>query len=256
MPVRMSSSCLSSGTPWGFLISRPSSGLILVNLVTSVLRSIVSPMSGENADHPLQVLFRSLAAITLIHLFFGIHWSMLESDGLIAYLGRLFGTVLSSLSDEMRSLAGLGYTGGSSVGLLKRHIAVIILLGGLMSNVIGAAVTYVEREAVGDRDLHAVCGDLHIAAAVDRVPEEPQPSECARNRGIHLRQQPDLYIRHRRMHGRAQPCAHERADPQCRWIKDDTERGHPENGRQLGKIQGREQQTCHACYCPSESCDC
>ena len=127
------------------IVRAVSIGLILVNLVTSVLRSIASPMSGENAEHPLQVLFRSLAAIALIHLFFGIHWSMLESDGLIAYLGRLFGTVLSSLSDEVRSLAGLGYTGGSSVGLLKRHIAVIILLGGLMSNVIGAAVTYVER---------------------------------------------------------------------------------------------------------------
>ena len=127
------------------IVRAVSIGLILVNLVTSVLRSIVSPMSGENAEHPLQVLFRSLAAIALIHLFFGIHWSMLESDGLIAYLGRLFGTVLSSLSDEVRLLAGLGYSGGSSVGLLKRHIAVIILLGGLMSNVIGAAVTYVER---------------------------------------------------------------------------------------------------------------
>lgn len=121
--------------------------VIALQLVIGIMKSMMAPMTGENTENPWQVLARCLTAGFLIVFFFGVSiGENYRAPGAIELFGKAMSSALSYLSGPYdTAFASAQGIGGAFVSGPKTHIAIIILLGGMLAGVIGAAITYIER---------------------------------------------------------------------------------------------------------------
>lgn len=121
--------------------------VIALQLVIGIMKSMMAPVTGENTESPWQVLARCLTAGFLIIFFFGVSiGENYRAPGAIELFGKAMSSALSYLSGPYdTAFASAQGIGGAFVSGPKTHIAIIILLGGMLAGVISAAITYIER---------------------------------------------------------------------------------------------------------------
>ena len=121
-------------------------GTVILLMVTSVVRSFVSPFTGDDALNPVQSGLRAVITIILILAIFGTGFSQGQSriyyDGLLSLIGKWFGTILSKVG----AIPERGLTHLFSFKLNPvEYIAGILLELAVLTSIIGAALQYVER---------------------------------------------------------------------------------------------------------------
>lgn len=135
-------------------------GMLLIMLAIGVLRSILSPITGENVESPWQVLFNTIIAYFLICLLFGTDFlssSFTETaegyrygkyfaGGLLADFGRIFSDFMSS-AFELAKSSTLSFTPDASARWenTTQYLGTIILAAGIMGSVISGAIAIIER---------------------------------------------------------------------------------------------------------------
>lgn len=120
-------------------------GLMLLILVISIIRYIQSPLTGDKADPPWTVVARMAVAVFLKSLIFGTGLSFTgwAEDGLLGEIGKVMGTVLSSLTFSREKFQLID---ASMLDIHQQYyIAAVILSASLITAVILAGVSYIER---------------------------------------------------------------------------------------------------------------
>lgn len=129
-------------------------GILVLIVVVTGIKSIAMPISGEQTS-PTKTLLRVAVTVVLIPLIFGVGYGGRNAGstyvidlggGLLGLLGKWFGTILSYLGDVTSSTPIANPLGGALNGIdVAGYLGAVIILASIMTGVIGAAVTYVER---------------------------------------------------------------------------------------------------------------
>lgn len=130
---------------WMGIIKGIAYGIVALFLFIGIVKSITSTFTGENAENPLQATLRALLTVIMIGLIFGFDFGnagVFQFNGILGIIGKLFGTIFSYVPK---------YTEDLSVNFdifhidVANYLGLIVLYATLMTSVIGAALTYIER---------------------------------------------------------------------------------------------------------------
>ena len=129
------------------IIKGISYGIVFLLMVISILKSIASPFTGDDAVNPAQAGIRAAVAIILIIAIFGAGFGFSGTNnvyyaGLLDPIGKWFGTVLSKVGAV--PLRGLESVFRFNLNPIE-YIAGILLELALLTSIVGAALQYVER---------------------------------------------------------------------------------------------------------------
>ena len=118
--------------------------LVLI-IMSSIVKSLAAPITGEETENPVQVGIRAVIAIFLKTIIFGS--SLFAFDGLLGYIGKVFTIAMSYVGDKIADVSPDGYVFGELTLTLNpaAYIGLLILTASLVSAVLGAAITYIER---------------------------------------------------------------------------------------------------------------
>ena len=129
------------------IIKGISYGVVFLLMVISILRSVTSPFTGDDAINPAQAGIRAAVAIVLIIAIFGAGFGFSGTNnvyyaGLLDPIGRWFGTILSKVGAVPSR--GLENVFKFELNPIE-YIAGILLELALLTSIVGAALQYVER---------------------------------------------------------------------------------------------------------------
>ena len=115
--------------------------ILVLIIVSSVLKSMAAPITGEETESPVQVGVRAVVAIFLKFLIFGS--SLFSFNGLLGAIGRIFTIAMSYVGEKIKYPE---LTLGDQVLTNPvAYIGLILLTAALITAVLGAAITYIER---------------------------------------------------------------------------------------------------------------
>lgn len=117
--------------------------LLVLIIIASVLKSISAPITGEDAENPIQVIIRAIIALFLKVAIFGS--SLFAFDGLLGLIGKIFTIAMSYVGEKLISLEDISFADGTLTVNPVAYIGMLLLTGALVAAVIGAAITYIER---------------------------------------------------------------------------------------------------------------
>lgn len=117
--------------------------LVLI-IMSSIVKSLAAPITGEETENPVQVGIRAVIAIFLKTIIFGS--SLFAFNGLLGYIGKVFTIAMSYVGEKLPSLTPDFTLGDGSMTLNPAaYIGLLILTAALVSAVLGASITYIER---------------------------------------------------------------------------------------------------------------
>lgn len=120
--------------------------LVLI-VMSSIVKSLASPITGEETENPVQVGIRAVIAIFLKAIIFGS--SLFAFDGLLGYIGKIFTIAMSYVGGKISEVSpgGLDYVFGEFTVTVNpaAYIGLLIMTASLVAAVLGAAITYIER---------------------------------------------------------------------------------------------------------------
>ena len=120
--------------------------LVLI-VMSSIVKSLASPITGEETENPVQVGIRAVIAIFLKAIIFGS--SLFAFDGLLGYIGKIFTIAMSYVGEKISEVSpgGLDYVFGEFTVTVNpaAYIGLLIMTASLVAAVLGAAITYIER---------------------------------------------------------------------------------------------------------------
>ena len=120
--------------------------LVLI-IMSSIIKSLASPITGEETENPVQVGIRAVIAIFLKTIIFGS--SLFAFDGLLGYIGKIFTIAMSYVGEKISEVSpgGLDYVFGEFTVTANpaAYIGLLIITASLVAAVLGAAITYIER---------------------------------------------------------------------------------------------------------------
>ena len=129
----------------GPIIKGISYGLVVLLMIISILKSMSSPFTGNDAENPAQSVVRAAVAIVLITAIFGTSFSggngSVQFSGLLDLIGRWFGTILSKIG-RMPDTGSFRFSFHANPA---EYIGVILLEFSLLATIVTAALQYVER---------------------------------------------------------------------------------------------------------------
>lgn len=129
----------------GPIIKGMSYGLVVLLMIISVLRSMSSPFTGNDAENPAQSLIRAAVSMVLITAIFGTEYaggaSSIRFGGLLDVIGRWFGTILSRIGTAPDPNA-FRFSFHANPA---EYIGVILLEFSLLTMIVSSALQYVER---------------------------------------------------------------------------------------------------------------
>lgn len=130
-------------------------GLAVMLIVWAAVKSIASPLIGEDQPNVANVIIRGAIAMLLLAFFYantyeGTTQSGFRFGGFISLLGQLFGNVLTTISNSISNGVGLMPLAGQeyTLEILKdatHYLAWCVLAASLLTSVVGAAMTILER---------------------------------------------------------------------------------------------------------------
>ena len=121
-------------------------GVAMMLMTVSIVKSFISPFTGDDSINPAQAAVRAALTIILIGMIFGSSFGWSQSyiyyGGLLRLVGKWFGTLLSKVG----AIPGRGLTHLFSFKLNPiEYIAGILLELALLTSIVGGALQYVER---------------------------------------------------------------------------------------------------------------
>ena len=121
-------------------------GVAMMLMSISIVKSFISPFTGDDSINPAQTAVRAAVTIILIGAIFGSSFGWSQSyiyyGGLLRLIGKWFGTLLSKVG----AIPGRGLTHLFSFKLNPvEYIAGILLELALLTSIVGGALQYVER---------------------------------------------------------------------------------------------------------------
>lgn len=120
--------------------------LVLI-IMSSIIKSLASPITGEETENPVQVGIRAVIAIFLKTIIFGS--SLFAFNGLLGYVGKVFTIAMSYVGEKISEVSpgGLDYVFGEFTVTANpaAYIGLLIITASLVAAVLGAAITYIER---------------------------------------------------------------------------------------------------------------
>ena len=121
-------------------------GVAMMLMSISIVKSFISPFTGDDSINPAQTAVRAAVTIILIGAIFGSSFGWSQSyiyyGGLLRLVGKWFGTLLSKVG----AIPGRGLTHLFTFKLNPaEYIAGILLELALLTSIVGGALQYVER---------------------------------------------------------------------------------------------------------------
>lgn len=162
---------------FGTVIFALAFAIILVGVSFGILKSIVSGVTGDKAEHPLYCLGRGVMAIFLLFIFFGEGGNGLSltsgflgasettnaanivtrtyqgmvSGGLVGEIGKAFSWFMNSLYTFMSTSTKAVATEGGSIGAISfnfnptEYIGTIVIACGIYASILAGALGLLER---------------------------------------------------------------------------------------------------------------
>ena len=151
----------SSSINLGAIIKGISYGVVMLLLMVSILKSFTSPFTGDDSVNPAQAGIRAAVAVVLIVVIFGGSFGTstgtVHYGGILEYIGKFFGTVLSKIGELPRmNLLNLEVHLNPA-----EYIAAILFDLALITSIVGAALQYVER--VVSFAIYIIMGPIAVA---------------------------------------------------------------------------------------------
>lgn len=144
-------------------------GTVMLLMVISIVKSFISPFTGDDSINPAQAAIRAALAIVLIGAIFGSgYWgkNYVYYGGLFRLVGKWFGTILSKVGAiPSRGLSNLFSFKLNPV----EYLAGILLELALLTSIIGAALQYVER--IISFAMYIIIGPIAVAMYASRDTE-------------------------------------------------------------------------------------
>ena len=128
-------------------------GLAIFLIVWSAVKSIISPVIGEDQPNIINVIIRGAFTITVL-VFFYLNTASVEGklqfNVFISMIGQLFGLILHTISERFNTYVDIDFISGISLSgnILKdatHYLAWCILTASLLTSVVGAAMAILER---------------------------------------------------------------------------------------------------------------
>lgn len=120
--------------------------LVLI-IMSSIVKSLAAPITGEETENPVQVGIRAVIALFLKTFIFGS--SLFAFNGLLGYIGKIFTIAMSYVGEKISEVSpgGLDYVFGEFTVTANpaAYIGLLIMTASLVAAVLGAAITYIER---------------------------------------------------------------------------------------------------------------
>lgn len=120
--------------------------LVLI-IMSSIIKSLAAPITGEETENPVQVGIRAVIALFLKTFIFGS--SLFAFNGLLGYIGKIFTIAMSYVGEKISEVSpgGLDYVFGEFTVTANpaAYIGLLIMTASLVAAVLGAAITYIER---------------------------------------------------------------------------------------------------------------
>ena len=118
--------------------------LLVLIITASIIKSLAAPITGENTESPVQVGIRAIMAIFLKVIIFGS--SIFSFNGLLGYIGKIFTIAMSYVGEHIEALDPDFTLGDITLTLNPAaYIGMLLLTAALVSAVLGASITYIER---------------------------------------------------------------------------------------------------------------
>ena len=126
------------------LINGVAYGIMVLVIIVGLAKSISAPLTGNDAEAPIQVVARVIIAIVLKNAIFGFGTEYITDfnfSGLLGIFGRWFGLIINQINLPEFSNIVIDSITINPVA----YIGVLIMMATLLTSVLGAAISYIER---------------------------------------------------------------------------------------------------------------